>query len=159
MKVVKLVFKAVCVSLAIYMTILQSLRLQLNEDFSSIAFRHFNEDSQSQYPTITFCFQKQGVGNFYDNDVLNTSYALDSNQYRFILKGRAEGISSVDINNAMKVNIKEVSIKAAKAFAHGHTVNNKGIQVNKWDSKDHNGNSQAIPMFTKIRPQFQKFSH
>ena len=60
-KLFKVTFTVVCVSLALYTTVLQMLRLQLNEDVSSITFRQFNEDAKHQYPTITFCIVRFGT--------------------------------------------------------------------------------------------------
>ena len=152
MNAIKLSFRLACVILAIYMTVLQSFRFHSNEDVSIIIFREFNDEPLDQYPTTTFCidkFEPCNYGAFYDNEILNHSFGLNNCQFESFLKGEAESLGGADYNNAMRVNIENVSMKAENLFIYGHTINNKGVEVLKWKSKDLNGYDgydQTIPI-------------
>ena len=96
-QLIKLIFRVACVTLALYMTILEAMRFQQNEDVSSITFKKLNQNPKDQYPTITFCLRTvelkklkyafEGSGFFedcysgiYDKRMLNKELNITHNQ-------------------------------------------------------------------------------
>lgn len=61
-----LLFRLVCISLAIYMTVKQSQNFLQNKDASSINFRKFHRTIADIYPTFTICLSDlNGKGNIF----------------------------------------------------------------------------------------------
>ena len=118
---IKFVFRVTCVSLAVYMTILQAIRYQRNEDVSSLAVKQLNESLQDQYPTISFCFEawKPDIycdNGIFDNLVLHEVLNLDYCHFIKMLTGDRKGLKDFDLNNITRLNFEIAAMNYKEVF-------------------------------------------
>ena len=85
----KKLFGFSCFILAGYTVLTQVLKFLDNEDSSSVNYKPFNENTNENYPTYSFCFLStpwSTILNNYDEELL-AKYAVNSRQLNELMKG------------------------------------------------------------------------
>lgn len=137
-----------------YMTVTQSVGFLENKDSSSIAYKHFNQAPQDQYPTFSICLRGPQIYWKNEHQLFNI-HGITSLQYTQMLKG--DGIrydidthsrlyrkDPVHIKNMSSMDISEIFLTTSDIVTGASFVNDKK-QIYNYGKGMHQG-----PRFDQI---------
>ena len=122
------IFNLLCIYLAGYMTLTESLRYFENKDTSSFGYKKFGETPLDKYPTFSICLHSSQQNFFlYLDSTLNNITGRSTNtfsEYEYILSGMVfyqdgvlNALQEISYKNVSKRELEKVSYQL-KDFVH-----------------------------------------
>lgn len=123
-KCLKFMYVLLCFSGAVYMTVLQFIRLSKNEDVSSMLIEELNLTPETDYPPFTLCLVDE-KGTMIFTQVYD--YGIYSSEYQKYLMGDKEMTPDV-----LNIEFQNVAIKTEDFVLDFYTRDTAGNDYNTW---------------------------